>query len=107
MLAAFRMAWPHAHADEIITFLFAHTGTLYDRRAISRAEDRIGMTRKRGSITAEQALTPANLHRRHCFYSMAYPVGIVGTPRARITDFDECSCYLNSTNRSMGLCVAE
>ena len=102
MLAAFRVAWPHAQADEVIAFLFAQTGTLYSRWDITRAENRIGMTRKRGSITAEQALSPANLHRRHCFFNMPYPVGIVGASRAGIVDFDECGVYKGDTNRSMG-----
>ena len=82
--------------------LFNETGNVYSRQRISDAEARIGLTRKRGPVTAAQATAPANLHRRWCFFHCAYPIGVLGTPRHLLVDFDECGIYLQTTNRSYG-----
>ena len=72
LLVLCRLAHPKAKADEIIAFIARNnsTGYIYSRVEITRAEKRLGFTRKVGSTTAWQALTPANVHRRQNFWTI-------------------------------------
>ena len=91
-----RLAWPKATADEISAFIArsSESGWIYSRNAIGRCEKRLGLTRKRASTTAYQALTPFNQARRHNFWHLPHPAGIFGTPRARLIDIDEAGIGL-------------
>ena len=46
LLAYYRVLYPKATAAEINTFLFYSTGRVYSPSQITRAEDRLGLTRK-------------------------------------------------------------
>ena len=64
MLSFFRAVFPKAKIAEVNVFLFGVTGRFFDPAQISRAELRLGFTRKRGSTTARQALFPINVQKR-------------------------------------------
>jgi hypothetical protein len=104
LLVLYRMAWPEATADEVSAFMFTHsprraiTG-LYDRAAVTRAEQRLGLTRKIKSTTANQAFTPNNLMRRHLFWTQPYPVGVAGENVLDLIDVDEAAITLGAANR--------
>lgn len=91
-----RLAWPKATADEISAYIARNnaSGWIYSRTAITRCEQRLGLTRKRGSTTALQALTPFHKARRFNFWNLPHPAGIAGTPRARLVDIDEAGIGL-------------
>ena len=88
--------WPKATADQISAYIARNSasGWIYHRMAITRCEQRLGLTRKRGSTTALQALTPFHQARRHNFWNLPHPAGIAGTPRARLIDIDEAGIGL-------------
>lgn len=75
---------------------------LYTPSQISRAEDCLGLTRKRASTLALQALSPENIMRRHLFHTNGYPYGHIGTPVESFIDVDECGIMLEQCNRSYG-----
>lgn len=105
LLIFFRvMIAPMATADEVIAFIAQNSSDnmLFDRPQISKCEKRLKLTRKRGSITALQAMTPANLHRRHAFWTQPYPVGRLGTPPADLIDIDEFGIWIEKLNRHYG-----
>ena len=60
LLAYYRALYPKATAAEINVFLFYSTGRVYHPSQITRAEDMLGLSRKRGSTTARQANHPRN-----------------------------------------------
>ena len=72
LLVLCRLAWPKATADQISAYIARNStsGWIYSRVAITRCENRLGLTRKRGSTTAFQALTPFNQARRHNFWNL-------------------------------------
>jgi hypothetical protein len=97
-LALYRAAFPKASADEIRGHIARTHFQLYSRQDISDAEKRLGLTRKRGCTTANQALSAANLLKRQMFWNMPPPLGIVGTAPWEI-DFDEWGMYVSWVNR--------
>ena len=77
LLSLYRMVFPKATAAEINTFLYrANFGNVdfcfYSSSQISEAEKRIGLTRKRSSTTAHQALLGINIQKRWNFWNLAY-----------------------------------
>ena len=105
LLAIHRSLFPKANADEVIAFIqqyssYAHRP--YSRDDIYTRDKMLGLTRKKGSTTAMQALTDKNILRRQLFWSRQYPVGIHGTPRGSLIDIDESGWCLKATNRSHG-----
>ena len=96
LLVLCRLAWPKATADQISAYIARNSasGWIYSRMAITRCEQRLGLTRKRGSTTALQALTPFHQARRHKIWNLPHPAGIAGTPRARLIDIDEAGIGL-------------
>lgn len=99
-----RMLYPKASADEIIAFIMQHSvnPVEYTRGDISKREKELGFTRKVGSTTANQAMTPANLQRPHLFWNTNFPSGVVGTPRQRLIDIDEAGLWIEKSNRKHG-----
>jgi hypothetical protein len=75
---------------------------LYSPSQISRTEDRFGLSRKRGSTTAQQALLPINLARRKAFWTRSYPYGIADIRAEDMIDIDECAIYKESADRHIG-----
>ena len=72
ILALYRLAYQKAIASEINAFLYkANYGSFdfrfYSASQITVAKQRIGLTRKRGSTTAYQALLSINKKRDGCF----------------------------------------
>eukprot|EP00567_Pseudictyota_dubia_P014059 CAMPEP_0197436338 /NCGR_PEP_ID=MMETSP1175-20131217/3810_1 /TAXON_ID=1003142 /ORGANISM="Triceratium dubium, Strain CCMP147" /LENGTH=382 /DNA_ID=CAMNT_0042965605 /DNA_START=300 /DNA_END=1448 /DNA_ORIENTATION=- len=102
LLAQFRILFPKARIAEVIAYLFNARGRFYHPSQISRAEDRLGLTRKRGSTTARQARLPRNLQWRWNYWNLPYPYGMVGIRRRDIIDLDECGVFLESANRNFG-----
>ena len=107
LLALYRLAYPKATAAEINAFLFrANFGNLmfrfYDPSQISKAEKRIGLTRKVGSTTAYQAMLPINRQKRWCYWHLPYPYGIADIRRQDLIDLDECGIELSTAERDIG-----
>ena len=71
LLALYCLAYPKANAAEINAFLYrVNFGNImfrfYSPSQISKTEERIGLTKKRGSTTAFQAYLPINKFKRWC-----------------------------------------
>lgn len=105
MLAYYRVLYPKARAAELNVFLYYSTGRVYHPSQITRAEDMLGMSRKRGSTTARQANHPRNLQWRRNYWTLPYPFGMVGIRRDDIIDLDECGVFVESCNRNHGKAV--
>ena len=105
MLAYYRMLFPKARAAEINVWMFGATGRFYSPDQISRAEDLLGLSTKRGSTTARQANHPRNQQIRYNYWNLPYPFGMVGIRRDDIIDIDECGVFVESTNRGRGKAV--
>jgi hypothetical protein len=103
----YRIVFPKAMAAEINAFLYrANYGSIdfrfYSASQISETEKRIGLTRKRGSTTAYQALLPINIQKRWMFWNLPYPYGIANIRRADMIDLDECGVEVQSGDRCWG-----
>jgi hypothetical protein len=104
-VALFRLLYPKINQNEMNVFLYYCTGRFYESSQISRAEDRLGLTRKVASTTAYQAYFPRNLQLRHNYWTMPYPLGMVGIRRRDIIDIDEFGAFVEQSNRSRGKAV--
>jgi transposase len=104
-LAMYRASYPKATAADIIAFLHNTTGRFYHPSQISRAEDRLGLSRKKGSTTARQALLPLNLLRRSIFWNLNYPFGVADIAMNDMIDIDEAGIFLETADRSWGKAV--
>ena len=104
LLVLYRTGYPKATADEISTFIATNssTGHIYSRQDISKREGELGLTRKAASTTARQAETPVNLIKHDMFWTMPFPYGVRGTPRAQLIDSDEAAFSLDKANRRFG-----
>ena len=107
LLALYRIAFPKTTAAEINAFLYrANYGSItfrfYSNSQVSEAEQRIGLTRKRGSTTAYQALLPVNKQKRWMFWNLPYPYGIADIRRQDLIDLDECGIELSTADRKIG-----
>ena len=107
LLALYRVAFPKAMAAEINAFLYrANFGNLdfrfYSPSQISECEKRIGLTRKRGSTTAFQALLPVNRRKRWCYWNLPYPFGAGNIRRSDLIDLDESGFEMASADRKIG-----
>ena len=101
-LAVYRTTYPKATIAEINAYLYIVTGRFYDPSQISRCEDRLGLSRKRGSTTAYQALHPRNVAWRWAYHNLPYPFGIADIQRRDIIDLDEMGIFLETVNRGDG-----
>jgi hypothetical protein len=104
LLILCRLMHPKATADEVIRFIAFYSANprMYTRQDISKREIELGFTRKCGSTTAFQAFTPLNLQRRQNFWTLPFPLGVVGIPRALLIDIDECGLWLEKKVRGHG-----
>ncbi len=80
-LALCRVAFPKCSAAQINTFLYRInygdvTFRFYTAPQITKAETRLGLTRKGGCTTAYQAYLPINLLKRRMYWNLPYPFGI-------------------------------
>ncbi len=107
LLAFHRAILPKATIAEVNTFIFNMNqhdpnNQLHSYSQICRAESSLLITRKKGSTTAYQAMSPINLQRRHNFWHMPYPFGIVDIDPRDMIDLDEAGIYPQQTNRKYG-----
>ena len=108
-LAYFRVIFPKATQAEMNVLLFgAQIGRgepwprFFSASQITKAEDRLGLSRKRGSTTAYQALLPINLIRRDLFWNRNYPIGRADINSEDMIDLDEAGIFLETCNRKHG-----
>jgi len=107
-LALYRLAYPKASHAEINAMLYRmNYGNpdfqFFSHSMICRAEKRLGLTRKRGSTTAYQALLPKNLLLRFNYFNLPYPQGVADIEARLQVDLDECGWEVSVANRTCGL----
>lgn len=107
LLATYVSCFPKANAFEKIAFVHSATGIMYDQSQITRAEQRMGLSRKKASTTARQAFAPHNVARRFAYWHLPYPVGIADIPMQSMIDIDESKLILEMVNRKHGKCLLE
>ena len=111
MLAYWRLVWPKSTHAELNALLFQSqlargvaNPRFFSPSQISRAEDRLGISKKRGSTSAYQALLPRNLAKRWVYWNCPYPAGIADIPKDDWIDIDECALFVDTMNRKYGKC---
>jgi hypothetical protein len=104
-LMMYRMIYPTVTADEMRCFLITSNTVnpvVFSRKDIYVSENILDLTRKRGSSTAFQALTPFNILRRQIFWNSPPPLGVRTMNRANLLDLDEAAFFLISCVRHDG-----
>jgi hypothetical protein len=103
-LALFRVLWPRGTHHEANIWLHHANGGIrfYQPSQISKAEDALGLSIKRASTTARQALHPINQQLRFNYWNLPAPFGIANVPRERLLDTDEAALFVESSNRGRG-----
>jgi len=107
-LALYRCVYPTATAAEIIAYLWNVHGRFlpqprfFHPSQISRAEEEIGLSRKRSATTARQAFSPANILRRQGYWTMNYPFGINDIRAEDQIDVDEAVVNITDAKRRYG-----
>ena len=109
MLAYWRIIWPKATQAEINALLFLNqvarnepNPRFFHPSQITRAEDRLGLSNKKGSTTAYQALLPRVLNHRWAYWHLPYPFGIADIPKDDWIDLDEAGIFVETANRTSG-----
>ena len=89
-------------AKNIISFYNANNANgqvrFYDPSQICRAQQIIGLSKKRLSTTAMQASYPINIYRRWSYCTLHYPFGIANICTNKIIDIDEEAVFAGSAN---------
>ena len=81
-LGLYRAVLSKATGAEMIAALYQYhllnynTVRFYSQSQINRAEIQLIITSKRGSTTANEAMTPFNIQWRHNYWNMNYPFGM-------------------------------
>ena len=106
-LAFYRTIKPKATLYECKTFIFnANPVNLpYSNSQIHRAEQRLNLTRKAASTTAYEAYSERILIKRHNYWNMPPPFGIVGVDPRNVIDIDEMGLEVEHSNRKRGKSV--
>ena len=109
MLSYWRVVWPKATHAELNALLFINqvarnepNPRFFHPSQITRAEDRLGLSNKRGSTTAYQALLPRVLALRWTYWHLPYPFGIANIPKDDWIDIDEAGIFVETANRPSG-----
>lgn len=104
LLATLMAIYPRITAAEINAFMFHASGQnrFYCHSQIYRAQDRLGMSRKRSSTTANQASLPRNIQKRWNYWNLAYPHGIANIRTEDLIDIDEAAVFQETANRGYG-----
>ena len=111
-LALWRTVWPKSTHAELNALLFnaqvacgEPNPRFFCPSQLSCAEDRLGLSSKRGSTTAYQALLACNLVRRWVYWNLDYPAEICNIPKQDWIDLDEAGIFVETANRSSGKAV--
>ena len=104
LLMLYRVAFPKAQISQVNAFLFNALGRrrFFHPSQISKAETRLGLSRKRGSTTAKQAMLMRNIIIRYNYWNMAYPFGIADILRDDLIDLDESGIFLETADLKIG-----
>ena len=104
MLTLFRILWPRGTHHEANIWLFHSNGMtrFYQPSQICKAEDSLGLSTKRASTTARQAMLPMNLQLRFNYWYLPSPYGIADCPRVRTIDLDEAALFVELALRGCG-----
>ena len=105
MLSIYVQCYPHATGLEKIAFLYRATGTWYNESQITKAEQRIGLSRNKSSTDASQAHEPRYLLQRQHFWHSNYPFGIADIACEDMIDLDECKVLIEHANRKFAKCT--
>ena len=105
ILAYWRSIWPKSTHAEMNALLFTSqvargepNPRFFSPSQISRAEDKLGLSKKRGSTTAYQALLPRNLTKRWVYWNRPYPAGIADIPKDDWIYYDEAVFFVEAAN---------
>jgi hypothetical protein len=113
LLAFYNRLHPKATGLEKMAFMWNAYGRyrqrprFFSEGEITKAEQRLGLSRKRSSTTANQAFTPINVIRRWVFWNLPYPHGIADISRDDMIDIDEAKIILEMANRKYGKAVLQ
>jgi len=113
LLSIYRRTYPKATRYECTAYLYRAYGStlalprIYSLNEITEAENHIGLNRKKGSTTANQAFTHRNLTRRLRYWTMNFPDGIADIAREDMIDLDEAGLSLETANRRDRDCVCD
>jgi hypothetical protein len=102
LMSLFLIIFPDAEADEIALFIYNNGGQIYERFAISKRMQELGLTKKIASTEAYQAFTPENVLKAELFWTRAPPLGVVGIPRYKFMDLDEFGIAIQRINKKYG-----
>ena len=99
-LTIWRALWPRGTHQEANIWLHHANGGVrfYQPSQISKAEDSLGLSSKRASTTARQAMFPLNLQLRFNYWFLPCPFSIANVPCSRIIDLDEAALFIESGN---------
>ena len=108
--AMYRACLPKATAAEVNAYLFQMnrwdpTYEPYSNSQLTRANQRLHLTKKKSSTTAYQALQPANVLWRDMYWNMIYPYGMANVDPRFVIDIDESSGSVDGSNRTSGTCL--
>eukprot|EP00536_Pseudo-nitzschia_multiseries_P006632 jgi/Psemu1/15771/gm1.15771_g len=111
LLGVYQKIHPKATWYECLAFLWRSYGSylpvprLYScLKNVSEADNAIGINRKKGSATANQAFTFRNLYKRFRYWTIDYPFGIADIRRDDMINVDEDGIKLEHANKKMGKC---
>ena len=100
LLSLYVQCFPHATALEKIAFLYRATGKWHNEGQITKAEHRIGLSRKKSSTLAAQASEPRYVLQRQCFWHLPYPFGIADISSEEMIDMDEAKIIIQTGSQS-------
>ena len=108
-LAFYRAVRPHARIYEVKAYLTDRFPNIppYSDSQISRAEDRLGLSRKKSSKTSKLAYSPTNLAKRRAYWECDYPAGIADQETSDVIDIDEARYKLESADRAFAKVARE
>ena len=108
-LAFYRAVRPHARIYEVKAYLSNRfpNAPPYSDSQISRAEARLGLSRKKASRTSKLAYTTTNLRKRKLYWERGYPLRIADEETSNMIDIDEAGFKLESRDRSYGKVIRE
>jgi hypothetical protein len=85
--------------------LFNASGNWYNESQITKAEQRLALSRKKASTDANQAFEPRYLLQRQHFWYSPYPFGIADVDCEDMIDLDECKVIIEHANRRFAKCT--